>query len=108
MFLFTQLPFPTWYANTVLVAVVSTLLSLMAASMGAYALVRLKWRGSNTLSTSVLVAYLMPQALMVIPLYLILTQLKLINTQAALMVTYPTVVLPFAFQVSMFSWSLAS
>ena len=75
---------------------VSTLLSLLAASLGAYALVRLKWRGSNALSTSVLVAYLMPQALMVIPLYLILTQLKLINTQAALMVTYPTVVLPFA------------
>jgi len=71
-------------------------LSLMAASLGAYALVRLKWRGSNGLSTSVLVAYLMPQALMLIPLYLILTQLKLINTQLALMVTYPTVVLPFA------------
>jgi multiple sugar transport system permease protein len=96
VFLFTQLPFATWYANTILVAGVSTLLSLIAASLGAYALVRLKWRGSNALSTSVLVAYLMPQALMVIPLYLILTQLKLINTQAALMVTYPTVVLPFA------------
>jgi multiple sugar transport system permease protein len=96
VFLFTQLPFATWYANTILVAAVSTFLSLLAASLGAYALVRLKWRGSNALSTSVLVAYLMPQALMVIPLYLILTQLKLINTQAALMVTYPTVVLPFA------------
>jgi multiple sugar transport system permease protein len=96
VFLFTQLPFTTWYANTILVAAVSTGLSLLAASLGAYALVRLKWRGSNTLSTSVLVAYLMPQALMVIPLYLILTQLKLINSQAALMITYPTVVLPFA------------
>jgi len=96
VFLFTQLPFATWYANTILVAGVSTLLSLLAASLGAYALVRLKWRGSSALSTTVLVAYLMPPSLMVIPLYLILTQLKLINTQAALMVTYPTVVLPFA------------
>ena len=71
-------------------------MSIFAASLGAYALVRLKWRGTSPLSTAVLVAYLMPQALMFIPLYAILTQLKLINTQAALMVTYPTVVLPFA------------
>jgi multiple sugar transport system permease protein len=96
VFLFTQLPFATWYANTIVVATVSTLVSLLAASLGAYALVRLKWRGSSPLSTGVLVAYLMPPALMFIPLYAILVQLKLINTQAALMLTYPTVVLPFA------------
>jgi multiple sugar transport system permease protein len=95
-FLFTQLPFFSWYANTILVAGIATLVSLLAASMGAYALVRFKWRGSATLSTSVLVAYLMPPSLMFIPLYAILTQLKLINTLGALIVTYPTIVLPFA------------
>jgi ABC-type glycerol-3-phosphate transport system permease component len=96
IFLFTQLPFPRWYLNTIEVAAVSTLISMFAASLGAYALVRLRWRGSNPLSTSVLVAYLMPPALMFIPLYAILVQLHLINTDGALMVTYPTVVLPFA------------
>lgn len=96
VFLFTQLPFATWYANTILVAVISTGVSVFAASLGAYALVRLKWRGTSPLSTGVLVAYLMPPALMFIPLYAILTQLKLINSLPALMLTYPTVVLPFA------------
>jgi multiple sugar transport system permease protein len=96
VFLFTKLPFATWYANTILVALISTLVSMFAASLGAYALVRLKWKGAGPLSTSVLVAYLMPPSLMFIPLYAILTQLHVINTQAALMVTYPTVVLPFA------------
>jgi multiple sugar transport system permease protein len=95
-FLFTKLPFTTWYANTILVAVVSTLVSMFAASLAAYALVRLKWKGAGPLSTTVLVAYLMPAALMFIPLYAILTQLHVINTQVALMITYPTVVLPFA------------
>jgi multiple sugar transport system permease protein len=95
-YLFTQLPFARWYANTILVAAVSTLVSMFAASLAAYSLVRLRWRGAGPLSTSVLVAYLMPPALMFIPLYAILTQLKLINTPGALMVTYPTVVLPFA------------
>jgi multiple sugar transport system permease protein len=95
-YLFTQLPFATWYLNTIIVAAVATAVSLFAASLGAYALVRLRWRGASVLSTTVLVAYLMPAALMFIPLYAILFQLHLINTLGALIVTYPTIVLPFA------------
>ena len=69
---------------------------MLAASLGAYAMVRLRWRGASTLATAVMVANLMPGALMVIPMYLILSQLHLINTHWALLVTYPTFVLPFA------------
>jgi multiple sugar transport system permease protein len=94
--LFTQIPFVTWYANTILVSGVVTAISLFAASLGAYALVRLKWRGSSLLGSSVLIAYLMPSVMMFIPLYAILTQLRLINSQMALIVTYPSIVLPFA------------
>lgn len=96
VYLFTQIPFTRWYSNTIMVTAVSTLLSVLVASLGAYALVRLKWRGANLLGTSVLIAYLMPGALMFIPMYAILVQLGLINKQAALMVTYPSLVLPFA------------
>jgi multiple sugar transport system permease protein len=96
VFLFTRIPFANWYANTILVSGIVTAVSLFAASLGAYALVRLRWRGSNLLGTSVLVAYLMPTVMMFIPLYAILTQLKIINTQLALIVTYPSIILPFA------------
>jgi multiple sugar transport system permease protein len=95
-FLFQRTAFPNWYLNTIIVAAVATLVSLFAASLGAYALVRLKWRGTNPLSSVVLVTYLMPAALLFIPLYALLVQLRLINTLGALMVTYPAVVLPFA------------
>jgi multiple sugar transport system permease protein len=95
-YLFTQVPFGTWYANTIMVSGVVTVVALFVASLGAYALVRLRWRGSNILGTSVLIAYLMPTVMMFIPLYAILTQLKVINTQLALMITYPSIVLPFA------------
>jgi multiple sugar transport system permease protein len=44
----------------------------------------------------VLVANLMPGALMVIPMYIILAQLQVINTHWALILTYPSFVLPFA------------
>jgi multiple sugar transport system permease protein len=95
-YLLTQIPFTNWYANTVMVSAASTVVSVLAASLGAYGLTRLKWRGSGTLSTAVLISYLMPTALMFIPLYAILSGLRLTNSPWALIVTYPTVVLPFA------------
>ena len=95
-YLFTQIPFVNWYWNTIVVTAVSVTVSVLASSLGAYGLVRLKWRGSGVLGTSVLISYLMPAALMFIPLYVILSQLRLLNTPYALMLTYPTAVLPFA------------
>lgn len=95
-FLFTRIRFVEWYRNTVFVALSSTIISVLLASLGAYAMVRLRWRGASTLGATVLVANLMPGALMVIPMYIILAQLSLINTHWALLVTYPSFVLPFA------------
>lgn len=96
VFLFTQIPFTKWYSNTVLVALATTVISVLVASLGAYALVRLRWRGSAVFGTIVLIAYLMPGALMFIPMYAILVGLKVINTQLALILTYPSFILPFA------------
>jgi multiple sugar transport system permease protein len=95
-YLFTAIPFVNWYRNTVLISLAATIVSVLAASLGAYGLVRLKWKGSDLMSTTVLISYLMPTSLMFIPLYTILASLRLVNTPWALIVTYPTVVLPFA------------
>ena len=88
--------FPTWFWNTVQVAVVSTVVSVFVAAFGAYAMVRLKWRGAGFVQTAILFAYLMPTVLLFIPLYQIFTNLHLINTIYALMIAYPTFGLPFA------------
>jgi multiple sugar transport system permease protein len=95
-FLFTRIRFVDWYRNTAFVSLSSTLISVLVASLGAYGMVRLRWRGASTLGATVLVANLMPGALMVIPMYIILSQLRLINTHWALLLTYPSFVLPFA------------
>ncbi len=88
--------FPRWFWNTIQVAAVSTFLSVTVASFGAYALVRLKWRGQGFVQTAILFTYLMPTVLLFLPLYQIFTNLKLINTLGALMLAYPTFGLPFA------------
>ncbi len=88
--------FAIWFQNTVVVAIVSTVLSVIFSSLGAYGLTRLRWRGSNFFASAVLVAYLMPAVLMFIPLYQIFTFLHLTNSLKGLMVAYPTFGLPFA------------
>jgi len=88
--------FPRWFWNTIQVAAVSTLLSVSVASLGAYALVRLKWRGQGFVQTAILFTYLMPTVLLFLPLYQIFTNLHLINRLGALMLAYPTFGLPFA------------
>ncbi|MBK9122268.1 MAG: ABC transporter permease subunit [Chloroflexi bacterium] len=94
-------PFVRWFGNTVLVATTSTAISVVLAALAAYALARLKFRGGGLLTTLLLVTYLLPGALIFIPLYRILTELGLINTYGALILTYPTFLMPFATWVMM-------
>ncbi len=89
-------PFLTWFRNTVFVAITSTAISVILAALGAYALARFKFLGARTMTTLLLVTYLLPSSLLFIPLYQTLTSLGIINTYAALIATYPTFLLPFA------------
>jgi multiple sugar transport system permease protein len=93
--------FALWYRNTAVVAIVSTAVSVTVASMGAYGLTRLRWRGSNMFASLVLIAYLMPAVLMFIPLYQIFSFLHLTNKLEGLMIAYPTFGLPFALWLMM-------
>jgi multiple sugar transport system permease protein len=100
--LFSETDFGTWYKNTVIVAIVATAVGVLAAAAGAYALSRLRWRGSGLFSSLMLISYMMPGVVMLIPFYQIMAWLHLQNTLYALMVTYPSFELPFA------SWLLMS
>ncbi|QQR35956.1 ABC transporter permease subunit [Devosia oryziradicis] len=94
-------PFLTWLMNSVFVAALSTLVSVALASLAAYALSRLRFRGAGLLTTLLLITYLLPGTLLFIPLYQTLTSMGVINTHAALIITYPTFLLPFATWVLM-------
>ena len=88
--------FLLWLGNSVLVATVSTVISVGFAALAAYALSRLKFAGAGLLTTFLLITYLLPGTLLFIPLYQILASIGLINSYTALMLTYPTFLLPFA------------
>lgn len=89
-------PFLLWLGNSVLVALISTVISVAFAALAAYALARLRFLGAGLLTTLILITYLLPGTLIFIPLYQILADLGLINTYGALVTTYPTFLMPFA------------
>ena len=94
-------PFLVWFRNSTLVALGSTAVSVVLASLGAYALARLKFRGAGLLTAFLMITYLLPGTLLFIPLYKTLADIGIVNTWAALIVTYPTFLMPFATWVLM-------
>ncbi len=99
--LLNDTPFLTWLFNSAFVAALSTVVSVALASLAAYALSRLRFRGAGVLTTLLLITYLLPGTLLFIPLYQTLTNIGVINTHTALIITYPTFLLPFATWVLM-------
>jgi multiple sugar transport system permease protein len=94
--LFTNQPFGHWYLNTLLVSATSTTVALVCAALAGYALARLRFRGAQGFTVTVLLTYVMPGALLFIPLYQLLIGVRLTDSLWSLVVTYPTFTLPFA------------
>ncbi|MCX7151560.1 MAG: carbohydrate ABC transporter permease [Proteobacteria bacterium] len=87
--------YPQWMWNTVMVSVIATFTSLAASVFAAYAIERLRYRGSKQVGLAIFLAYLVPPSILFIPLAAIVVQLGLYDTRWALILTYPTFLIPF-------------
>jgi multiple sugar transport system permease protein len=87
--------YPEWLWNTVLVSVVATFLSIFCSVLAAYAIERLRFRGSRYIGMSIFLAYLVPPSILFIPLAAMVYKLHLFDTRLALILTYPTFLIPF-------------
>jgi multiple sugar transport system permease protein len=91
-----QTDYPHWMWNTMMVAVCATFLSLAASVMAAYAIVRVRYKGSGTIGGLIFLAYLVPPSILFIPLAIIVFQYGLFDSPLALILTYPTILIPFS------------
>jgi multiple sugar transport system permease protein len=87
--------YPRWLATTMGVAVGATVLSLFASVLAAYAIQRLRFRGSTYVGLAIYLAYLVPPSILFIPLAQMVFDLGLFDTPFALVLTYPTFLIPF-------------
>ncbi len=87
--------FPLWFRNSLVTAVVVTLSTTVIASLSGYAVARLRFPGRESVATLILALYLVPPALLFIPLYRVLAELGATNSLTALFLSYPTFTVPF-------------
>jgi multiple sugar transport system permease protein len=93
--LLTRTDFTAWYGNSAIVAISSTLVATAIGTSGAYALARLSFLGRAFMSSAVLITYLVPPAILFIPLYAQIRTLGLADSLAGLIVAYPSFTVPF-------------
>ena len=87
--------FPLWLRNSLVTAVVVTAITTVVASLSGYAVARLRFPGREAVASLVLILYLVPPALLFIPLYRVLAELGATDSLTALFLSYPTFTVPF-------------
>ncbi|HEX6918664.1 MAG TPA: carbohydrate ABC transporter permease [Actinomycetes bacterium] len=85
-----------FFLNSAMVAVATTVLSVIVAALAAVAVSRFRFRGRTQLLVMILVVQMVPLEALVIPLFIIMREADLLNTLASLVIAYITFALPFA------------
>ncbi|MBN2555682.1 MAG: carbohydrate ABC transporter permease [Anaerolineales bacterium] len=88
--------------NSIRIAIPTSIIAVILSTMGAYAVARLKFRGKNALLNGILIVYLFPGVLLIIPLFAMLAQIggqlgfEVQDNLGILVVTYLAQTLPVA------------
>lgn len=88
--------------NSVLIAIPTSIIAVILSTLGAYAIARLYFRGKDLLLNSILLIYLFPGVLLIIPLFAMLAQMgarlgfEVRDNLPILIITYLAQTLPVA------------
>jgi multiple sugar transport system permease protein len=95
---FVERPFLQYALNSLIIAVSTTIVSLVLGTMAGYALARFRYPGQwrYQISFWILSTRMMPPIVTIIPLYLAFNYLNMLNTKPAVVIAYTAFNLPFA------------
>jgi len=94
--LLTQTDFLKSTFNSLEVAALTVFIALIVSSMAGYAFSRYKFRGSSVYLSSILLLYMFPTVLYLVPLYVTFRNLHLLGNVFSLVIAYTTFTIPFA------------
>jgi ABC-type glycerol-3-phosphate transport system permease component len=95
-FILGHSPFLIWFKNSVVVSLISTIASVVVASLAAYSMSRFANKWKKHLSKTILLAYMFPPVLLVIPMFILFVNIGLLDRLFGLVVAYSMSNLPFA------------
>jgi ABC-type glycerol-3-phosphate transport system permease component len=87
--------FTSWFANSVVVSLGSTAISILISTLAAYSVTRFRYWGRRIVPYFSLLGYMVPSIILVFPLFLVMTELRLTNTLWSLTFGYVSITLPF-------------
>lgn len=79
-------PVLTWFANSMIAAVLHSVLVVVTASLAAYPLARMSFRGRGVIFAIVVATLLIPPVILIIPNYLIVSNLGWLNSLVAIII----------------------
>jgi len=91
-----QFRFDSYFANSAYVSTLTVLLTVTFATLGAYTVARLRFRGRAFLSRSILVIYMFPAIVIAVPMYALYTKFGLRDDLHGLVLIYLAQTLPVA------------
>ncbi len=94
--LFTNFNFHLFLINSFIVSCTTVIITLFFSIPGAYALARLRIPNKKIFSAAVILIYLIPSIVLIIPLYTIFSYMGLRNSLFGLMLVYPATTIPVA------------
>ncbi|MGW7195006.1 sugar ABC transporter permease [Streptomyces chryseus] len=93
--LLNDTPFLTWFANSLLVAALTTVIGVFVAATTGYAVSRFRFPGKRGLMWTLLITQMFPVAVLIVPIYNIMSSMGLLNQPVGLVITYLTIAVPF-------------
>ncbi len=93
---FNESRLPQYLANSLIIGLVSTVVTLTVGCMAAYALVRFRFMGRDTVSVTTLLLRMVPPAVLTVPVFMLWTyDFNLENTLTGVVLVYVALNLPF-------------
>jgi multiple sugar transport system permease protein len=78
------LPVMKWFANSLIIASIGTIIVVFLSTLSGYAFARLQFPGKSQLFSLLIFSLMIPTAITLIPAFLLLRDLKLLNTYHAI------------------------
>lgn len=91
---------PRYFLNSILVAVLTIIVTLIAAIMATYAMTRIKWKASKLVNSFFMLGLTIPIHASIVPIYVTLSNIKMLNSYQALIVPYAAFSLAMAILIS--------
>ncbi|MDD7201856.1 MAG: carbohydrate ABC transporter permease [Sphaerochaetaceae bacterium] len=92
----SQLKFKTYLANSFIVVLTSSLISIVLATLAGYSLARFHYKRKETIAQGILYVYMFPQMILTTPLLVLVIKLGLYNKLWSLIIVYCSFSLPYS------------